>query len=213
MKIKIGIADDQQLFLKSLCALINTFERFEVVCDAMNGDSLIKKLELQEQPDLLLLDVNMPLMDGVETAKQVSRRYPGIRMVALSMNDDDVTIISMIKAGCYAYLLKDIHPSELEKALTEVYTKGYYNADAFNINYRRMLMKGDKDAGVQITDRESHFLRLACSDLTYKQIAKEMNVAERTVDGYREALFGKLNVQSRVGLALEAVRRKLVDIN
>jgi DNA-binding NarL/FixJ family response regulator len=126
------------------------------------------------------------------------------------MNDNDKTIIDMLKAGCCAYMLKDTHPNELEKALTEVVQKGYYNGDASNINFRRLLM-AEKEQ-VTITEKEKHFLQLACSDMTYKQIAAIMKLSERTIDGYRETLFQKLNVQSRVGLALEAIRRELVTL-
>ncbi|MBT1685576.1 response regulator transcription factor [Dawidia soli] len=212
MKVTIGIADDQQLFLKSLATLINTFNRFNTVLDALNGEDLLKKLErAEEKPEIILLDVNMPHVDGLHAAKEISTRYPGIKLIALSMNDDDTTIISMLKAGCCAYLIKDIHPNELEKALEEVSQKGYYNADAVNINFRRLLLRGDTNE-VKISDRELAFLKLACTDLTYKQIASQMSLAERTIDGYRESLFEKLNVQSRVGMAMEAIRRKLVTV-
>lgn len=212
MKVTIGIADDQQLFLKSLATLINTFNRFNTVLDALNGEDLLKKLErAEEKPEIILLDVNMPNVDGLHAAKEISTRYPGIKLIALSMNDDDTTIISMLKAGCCAYLIKDIHPNELEKALEEVSQKGYYNADAVNINFRRLLLRGDTNE-VKISDRELAFLKLACTDLTYKQIASQMSLAERTIDGYRESLFEKLNVQSRVGMAMEAIRRKLVTV-
>ena len=97
-----------------------------------------------------------------------------------------------------------------EKAIIEIDKKGFYNADASNINFRRLLMHAQKQDELALTDREKTFLQLACSDLTYKQIANEMFVSERTVDGYREALFAKLSVQSRVGMALEAIRRSLV---
>lgn len=213
MKVMIGIADDQQLFLKSLVTLVNTFGQFTVVLDAQNGNDLLDKLErTKQEPSIILLDVNMPGMDGIHAAREISKRYPAIKLVALSMKDDDTTIISMFKAGCCAYLVKDIHPDELEKALGEVYSKGYYNADAVNINFRRLLAHGDKNNETRFTDREMTFLRLACTDMTYKQIASEMHLAERTIDGYREALFEKLNVQSRVGMAMEAIRRKLVEI-
>jgi DNA-binding NarL/FixJ family response regulator len=214
MKIALGIADDQQLFLKSLGTLINTFPQFEVVIDALNGEELIKKmLTRQNQPEILLVDVNMPVMNGPATARAIFEKFPAIKMVALSMKDDDTTIIEMIKAGCCAYLLKDIHPDELEKALLEVYNKGYYNADACNLNYRRLIIHSERKEATGLTGKEKEFLRLACSDLTYKQIASQMHLAERTIDGYRESLFDKLNVQSRVGMALEAVRQKLVSLD
>lgn len=212
MKINIGIVDDHQLFLKSLSVLIESFPTFKIVMDALNGEGLLNKLQSAETlPDILLLDVNMPVMDGANTAMVISSKYPQIKMVALSMKDDDVSVIKMIKAGCCAYLLKDIHPDELEKALTEVYTRGYYNADISNINYRRLILK-TKEEEIVFSDREKTFLKLACSDLTYKQIATQMHLSERTIDGYRESCFQKLNVQSRTGMALEALRRNLVSL-
>jgi DNA-binding NarL/FixJ family response regulator len=126
------------------------------------------------------------------------------------MNNDDKTIIDMIKAGCCAYLLKDTHPNELEKALNEIADKGYYNADVSNLNFRRLL-QAERET-ISLTEKEKRFLQLACSDKTYKQIAAEMNLSERTIDGYRESLFLKLKVQSRVGLCLEGIRKKIVDL-
>ena len=212
-KITIAIADDHQLFLKSLCILISSLGHFDTVADALNGKDLLQKLEAwKQQPDIALIDVTMPVMDGVETATQLAKKYPLTKVVALSMKDDDNTIISMLKAGCCAYLLKDIHPAELEKALLEINDKGFYNADALNLRYRRILMRSESEKALTLSDREKQFLQLACSDLTYKQIAAQMNVSERTVDGYREALFEKLKVQSRTGMALEAIRRNLVQL-
>jgi DNA-binding NarL/FixJ family response regulator len=213
MEIKIGIADDHQLFLKSLAILVETFPSFKIVVEALNGSLLMNKLQtLQVVPDIILLDVNMPVMDGPQTAEAITKVYPGIRLVALSMKDDDTTIIKMIRAGCCAYLLKDIHPDELERALLEIYKSGYYNADVSNINYRRLLKKTQDDEKMNISGREMDFLKLACSDFTYKQIADQMHLAERTIDGYRESLFYKLNVQSRVGMVLEALRKGIVSL-
>jgi DNA-binding NarL/FixJ family response regulator len=161
-------------------------------------------------PDIILLDVDMPYLDGPETAERLTQAYPAIQLVALSMKDDDTTIIRMIRAGCCAYLLKDIHPDELERALLEVRARGYYNADQYNLNYRRLTNRAQQEEA--LTDREQQFLSLACSDLTYKQIAAEMCLAERTIDGYRESLFRKMHVQSRVGMALEAVRMGMVKL-
>ncbi|MCH5598369.1 response regulator transcription factor [Niabella ginsengisoli] len=213
MKTKIGLVDDHQLFLKSLSLMLESFQVYDVVLEASNGKDLQQKIKQRKDlPEIILIDVNMPLMNGVETAKWLTENYPQIKPVALSMNADDNAIISMFKAGCCGYLLKDTHPNELEKALDEINRKGYYNADAGNINFRRILMKAGEKEESLITPKEMIFLQYACSELTYKKIASEMNLSERTIDGYRESLFKKFNVQSRVGLCLEALRKELVKL-
>ena len=211
--VMLAIADDHQLFLKSLSLLISSFQFFTIVAEALNGKDLLDKIKtLKQQPDIVLLDVNMPVLNGIQTAERLMQDYPAIKVVALSMKDDDNTIISMLKAGACAYLLKDIHPDELEKALTEIAGKGYYNADNLNVHYRRMMIKQNAEKAITLSGNEKTFLQFACSDLTYKQIASQMHLSERTIDGYREALFEKLNVQSRTGMALEAIRRNLVSL-
>jgi len=126
MKISIGIVDDHQLFLKSLCMMLQSFNNYDVVIEAANGKDLQEKMTTQKTiPEIMLIDVNMPVMDGIATAAWINQNYPSVKLVALSQNDGDKTIIGMIKAGCCAYLLKDTHPNELEKALNEIYTKGY----------------------------------------------------------------------------------------
>jgi DNA-binding NarL/FixJ family response regulator len=214
MKTTIGLVDDHQLFLKSLALMMESFHEYEVVVEALNGSALqtILKQSPQKLPEMMLIDVNMPVMDGVATAKWLNENYPEMHLIALSMNDSDAAVIEMFKAGCCAYLLKDTHPNELEKALIEVRKKGYYNADRANVNFRRLLMKADEKPEITLSGREKGFLELACSELTYKHIAAKMGLSERTIDGYREALFEKFHVQSRVGLCLEALRKKFVKL-
>ncbi|RYY17299.1 MAG: response regulator transcription factor [Chitinophagaceae bacterium] len=213
MKISIGLVDDHQLFLKSLSLMIESFQKYEVVVEALNGKDLQEKLEIKRvQPDLMLIDVNMKTMNGVDTAKWLSDQYPAMKLIALSMDDKDQSIISMFKAGCCAYILKDMHPTDLEQALQQITEKGYYNADMSNVKFRRLLSKAHAEAEIKLTDREAKFLSYACSELTYKAIAFEMGVSDRTVEGYRESLFLKFNVQSRVGLCLEALRKEFVKL-
>lgn len=210
-EILIALADDQQLFLRSLSTLIDGFDGKKVIIEAMNGKELIRQLEIApQQPHIVLIDVNMPVLHGEETAKLLTQKYPDSKLVALSMKDDDQTIIKMIKAGCCSYLLKDIHPNELDSALTTIFDKGYYNGDTVNKNLRRLLC--NSDAQLKLTEREQLFLSHACSDMTYKEIASKMCLSEKTIDGYREAIFVKLNVKSRVGMALEAVRLQLITL-
>ncbi len=212
MKIPVGIVDDHQLFLKSLSLMLKSFQIYQVVAEAVNGQELQEKLRESTAPvpEIMLIDVNMPVMNGLETAAWLHDNYPSMKLVALSMNDSDTVIINMIKAGCCAYLMKETHPDELEKALQEIHAKGYYNGDVSNINFRRLL-QAEREA-YQLSEKEKQFLQLACSDLTYKEIAERMCLSERTIDGYREALFKKMKVQSRVGLAMEAMKKNLVTL-
>lgn len=212
-KISIGIVDDHHLFSRSLSLLLKSFDEFEVVVEASNGVDVQEKLKSTDTlPDIILLDVAMPFMDGVQTAKWLKENHPAIKLVALSMNDKESVIIEMLRSGCCAYLFKDTHPDELERALKEVHVRGFYNSDASIIGFRKMLMASEKPEEIILSDKEIEFLSLSCSDLTYKEISKIMNVSERTVDGYRETLFQKLRVQSRTGMALEGLRRGLIKL-
>lgn len=213
MKIKVAIADDQRLFLSSLASLVNTFPQFEVIIEACNGEDLLAMLRKSNVlPDILLIDVNMPVMDGPETVKEISAQWPGIRTVALSMKDDDLSVISMLKAGACAYLLKDIDPLSLQRSLTEIISEGYAHSDLISLNYRKLIVRSSMLQDVELSTREKDFLQLACSDLPYKAIAAKMFLSEKTIDGYRDSIFQKLNVKSRVGMVLEAMRRKLINM-
>ena len=210
MKITVGIADDQQLFLRSLSGLINSFDNFVVVVEALNGAELLRQLTtLDKLPDIVLIDVQMPVMDGPATVSRIAERFPLIKTAALSMKEDDHSILSMLRAGCSAYLLKDVHPKELETALLQLSETGFYNSDTFRLHYRRLLRNQEE---MKFTDREKQFLTLACSDFTYKEIASKMFLSEKTIDGYRESLFNKLNVKSRTGMALEGIKLGLVEL-
>jgi len=210
MKIPVALVDDQRLFVESLSVLINAFDSFEVVFYAVNGPELIQKLQVATTlPEILLVDVRMEGMDGSEITALVHQKYPLIRIAALSTDDEDYSIIKMIKAGCSAYLVKDlISGVEFKKALHEIHEKGYYNGDAVNVNSRRLKQYKE----VALTEKETKFVKLSASDLTYKEIAGKMNLAQRTIDGYREEVFKKLHVQSRVGMVMEALKRGLIAI-
>lgn len=212
--INIGIVDDHVLFAKALGSLLSSFKNFNVVLEASNGKDMQQKIgHMRALPDIMIIDTDMPIMNGVETAEWLTIRYPLIKIVALSLDENEWTMLNMIKAGCCAFISKDTHPSELKKILSEVAEKGYYYADSVNIYYRRALVRpSNQQAAIVITEKEKEFLRLACSDKTYKHIAAEMGLGERTLAGYREVLFKKLNVQSRVGLVLEAIRNDLIKL-
>ncbi|HEY4208539.1 MAG TPA: response regulator transcription factor [Puia sp.] len=213
----IAIADDHTMVRKGLSALISLFPGYKVMLEAGNGTELMAQLERAPSvPDILLLDIAMPTMDGYSTAEWVTAHHPSIRILALSTMESEFAIIRMIRAGARGYLHKDAEPGELKQAFHDVISLGYYYNTYIDRQKLRMASSSscpDEPGGlVRITDRERAFLQLACSEKTYYEIGKEMIVSERTVDGYRDSLFKKLKVTTRVGLALYAVRNGLVHL-
>jgi DNA-binding NarL/FixJ family response regulator len=213
----IAIVDDHTMFRKGLASLINLFPGYKVLFDAANGKDFIKQLQPRSIPDILLLDIAMPEMDGYTTANWVRSNYPEMKILALSTMDADAAIIRMIRNGAKGYVLKDAEPSELKRALDEVFSLGYFYNDLVTRKIMQSvnLLSDNKthiSTFANLTERELSFLKLACSEKTYAEIAIEMFVGERTVDGYRDALFKKLNVSSRVGLAIYAIKNGLVKI-
>ncbi|HXS54659.1 MAG TPA: response regulator transcription factor [Hanamia sp.] len=210
MKISIGIVDSHPLFLKSLAMMINSFKDFNVTVLISCPEELPGKIRPPILPDIMLIDINGFPDDGITSAKWVNQNYPTIKLAALSFSNNEQIIINMIKAGCCAFMLMTYQPEELEHGLKQIYLKGFFNSDAISTNYRRLLLA--ENEMFSISEKEKTFLGHACTDLTYKEIATAMNLSERTIDGYREALFHKFKVQSRVGLAVAAIRKDLVRL-
>lgn len=211
----IGIVDDHTILRKGLAALINLFPGYEIVLEAADGKQCIEKLGACKTPHILLLDIAMPGMDGVETALKLTERFPGIKILALSSMESESSVMRMIRAGARGFIHKDADPDELKQAFTDLLAIGYYYNEYVSRNtIREINNQKDQDPHYQIfsklTDREKTFLRLACSEKTYNEIAGDMFVSERTVDGYRDSLFRKLRVSTRVGLALYAIKNGLV---
>lgn len=208
-KYSVAIADDHRLVAESLSHLINEIPGFEVSLVANNGKTLLDALALTEQhPDIAILDINMPLMNGVVTARELTAKFPLIKLLALSMNDDETSVIQMIRSGCRGYLLKDCSQAELHRALTEILERGFYYSDFVTGKLIHTIHKEEKNPPqhFKLSEREMEFIKFAASEMTYKEIATTMKLSERTIDGYREALFDKLQVKSRVGLVLFSIR-------
>lgn len=209
MKYKIAIADDHMLIAKAISSIVDGFRDFEVLYDVRNGQELQEKFKVQKNiPDIILLDITMPVMNGFLTAEWLKATHPQILIMALSMQDDDDSLIGMIKAGARGYLHKNVHPAELEKALEILISKGMYYPDWATSKVFASLSneKSSIKNNPPITDREKEFLQYTCTELTYKEIGERMFCSPRTVESYRDALFEKLNVKTRVALALFAVK-------
>lgn len=211
-KIKIIIVDDHLLFSQSLAFLISTFKEFEVIGSYINGKEFIQAIEEEnfEMPNLVLLDVNMPIMDGVETMKWLKGNQPELKVLALSVNDDEETIMKMITNGAKGYLLKDTDPKTFKEALLEVYQKGFYYTEMISGLLINKLNQNENK--VVLKEREVEFIKLACTEKTYKEIADGMCLSPKTIDGYRENLFQKLEIKTRIGLVLYAIKHKIVCI-
>lgn len=215
MPISIAIADDHYLVAEAISNLVQKFDNYEVLFVAGNGRDLLNRLQRGPIPDIALVDLNMPEMDGFETTSQLRQLHPTVRVLALSMTDREEHIVRMIRSGARGYLLKDCRQSELRRALDDVTTKGFYYSDFLTHQLIRSMNLPEATGSVSyfnLNKREYNFLKWACSELTYNQIADKMCVSPRTVDGYREAVFEKMGVRTRVGMALEAVRKGLVEL-
>jgi two-component system, NarL family, invasion response regulator UvrY len=215
MKYTVAIVDDHELVAKAIAGLVGQFADYEVLFDAENGKELIKHFKLNHIPNVVLLDINMPDMDGYETSLWLKNNYPEVKVLALSMNDKEEAIVRMLRNGVRGYLLKGCRPSELREALDSVINKGFYYTEFVT---SRLIKSLNPDfvlnpvEALGLSEREAEFIQLACTDMTYVEIADKMCVSPRTVDGYRESLFVKFNVKSRVGLAVEAIRLGVVQV-
>jgi len=209
----VAIVDDHQLFANILETLINTFENFHVLYYAKTGSEFLNKLKDETNiPDVVLMDINMPGMSGIDTMTIVNEKYPSVKAIALTMETDDETIVKMLQAGARGYLSKDIDPEILKTSLREVAEKGfYYSERTREVLFSSIYNKKDSPQ-VVLKEREIEFLKQVCTEKTYKEIASEMFLSPKTIDGYREALFEKLSIKSRVGLAIYAIKNKFYNV-
>ncbi len=213
MKHSIIIVDDHVLIAKALTGIIANFDEFEVLYECENGKDLQERLRLKKIiPNIVLLDISMPIMDGFETAKWLKENHPEILIMTLSMQDDEQSVIKMIKNGANGYLLKNSHPADLEKALLKLVSDGFYYPDwASRLVFASLNEnKTAISASIKLTDREIEFLKHTVTEMNYKEIAEKMFCSPRTVESYRDSLFEKLELKTRVGLAVYALKNELV---
>jgi two-component system invasion response regulator UvrY len=210
---RIVLIDDHVLLRNGLSGLLHNSGNFNILFEADNGKDFISKLNPQALPDLVVMDINMPEMDGYETALWIKEHYPLIKILALSMYDNENAIIRMFRAGARGYILKDCEPQELNRALQAIIDKGYYYSELITGSLIHSINKDNSlKEIVSLNEKEIIFLKLVCSELTYKEIADKMYLSPRTIDGYRDALFFKLNIKTRVGLVLYAIKNGIVTL-
>ena len=210
--IPIAIVDDHTLMSKALENMIAENPKYEVVMNQPNGEDFITALEKVSQlPAVVLMDINMPYKNGIETTEWLTEHHPDIKVIALTMEDDEKVLIRMLKAGAKGYLLKDMQPSILFQAIDTVFEKGSFYTDFVAQKLLKVQTEDVKNASLlsDLKEREKEFIKLACSELTYKEIADKMCLSPKTIDGYRDSVFVKLEIKNRVGLVLFALKHNL----
>lgn len=210
--IKVAIVDDHKMLSAAIEKMISLNKKYTVVNNSINGEDFITAVENENIiPDVVLMDVNMPVKNGIETTQYLKQKFPSIKVIALTMEDEEKTIIAMLKAGARGYLLKDMSPQILFEAIDTVFEKGMFYTDLVTqclLNIRTEENEV-KESVEDLKDKEKEFIKLACSEMTYKEIADIMCLSPKTIDGYRDSVFTKLDVKSRVGLVLFALKHKL----
>lgn len=211
--IKIAIAEDHKIVRKAIANFIQGFGGFEILLHAVNGQDLIRQLEIAPvPPDICVLDINMPELNGFETLLLLKDKFPEIRVLILSMYEHEQTIIKAFSNGAKGYLPKDSEPLDLKQALLSIYEGDLYHPDLKASHFYTYLSGKHEPSLPRITEKEMQFLPYCCTELSYKEIGQKMGVALRTVQGYRDSLFDKLNLRTRTGLAMYAITAGLVPL-
>lgn len=216
-KINIVVCDDHRLFRKGISALLSDFDVIGEINEAGNGIELLHLLEnIETKPDLVLLDINMPEMDGTEATKQLKKCYPDIRIIVLSMEDDTQMVSFLVNEGINGYLLKNADPDELEHAIKMVMKNDFYFSSSLSgavlnaLNARNNAFRVIDE--LKFSKRELDILNLICNELTAVEIAEELSLSARTVEGYKRKLLDKSNTKNMAGLVIFAIKNNLVNI-
>lgn len=219
-KINITIVDDHNLFRKGLIKLISlgdSSNKYAILFEAGNGQDLKEKLERLSLPDIIIMDINMPDMDGYETVAWLRDNHPGIKILVVSMIETEEGVIKMLRLGVKGYLSKDIEVEDMHRALEAISNNGFYYSELVSGIMAQVIMNdGNQTASrtssfsKKYSDKELQFIKLACTEMTYAEIADKMNLSPKTIEGYRDSLFKKLNLKSRVGLTMYAIKNGIV---
>lgn len=216
--IRVAITDDQVLFRRGMASIINTFENISIVLEADNGRILLDSLQNFEPiPDVVLLDLSMPELNGIETTKLLHVHYPSIKIIILSVYGEDRFVTHLMELGVNAYLFKNVEPEEVERAIRTVIDKDFYFNEAFlNAMKNRLSNKRQKitltdNIPSTLTSREIEVLSLICKQRTAQEIADQLFISVRTVDGHRNNLLEKTGARNSAGLVLFAIKHRLID--
>ncbi len=215
--IRIGLVDDHLLFREGLKAMFHDERNMEIILEASNGHDFLEGLRNSViKPEVILLDIRMPIMDGYETAKILLEKYPDMKIIVLTMHEEERHIIKMIELGVNGYLMKNASPEEVIDSIRCVMEYDYYfNNKITNIMRKVMMYQGKRNGDhpiVQLSEREIEVLELICKEFTAKEIGEKLFISFRTVEGHRKNLISKLNVRNTAGLVVLAIKNEIVKI-
>jgi DNA-binding NarL/FixJ family response regulator len=213
--ITIAIADDYKIYRDGLKLCLSADSNLQILFDVDNGEELMEALKTQ-QPDIIIMDLNMPLLDGMEATKQISKKYEQIKVLVITMYDNDKFIINLMENGAHGYLLKNAEPKEIIKAIYAVHENGYYFNDLVNkALLKKLVMKNNLkpsfNHNIELTEREQEVLKMICEEKTAAEIGKEIFLSPRSVEGIRTRLIEKVGVRNTAGLVMFAVKNGLAD--
>jgi DNA-binding NarL/FixJ family response regulator len=216
--INIAFAEDQLLFRKGMTTLLNTFKNIEVSIEVDNGRELLDALALAKDPvHVALIDINMPVLNGIETLKEMRNRFPAVKNIILTVQEEDKFIHKLVEEGANAYLAKNAQPAELEKAINAVVVHDYYfNENTMQVmrNYKKgRAQKNSLQAIDELTNREKEILLFICREYTSPEIADKLFLSESTVNGHRNNLLAKTKARNTAGLVLFAIKNNLFDVD
>ena len=210
-KIKVYLAEDHHVVRKGMQRLLNSFERVDVVKDAANGKELLELIE-EDHPDAVILDVEMPVMGGIEVAKIIADRYPAVKMLVLTMHNEAVFINKLMDIGVHGFLSKSAEPLEVEKALESIVEKDFYRNEITNRALSRPTVKVDDEKYGRLTNREIEILLLICQELTPGEISERLQISEKTFFNHRANILKKTVARSNVGLIRYAILKGFFKI-
>jgi DNA-binding NarL/FixJ family response regulator len=213
--IKVAIADDHKIFRKGVILSLRPFTNIKFVLEAGNGEELLNQLPVAE-PDVILMDLRMPVKDGIETTKQISKDYPHIHVIVLSMYEDERFVSHLMENGAQGYLLKNAEPQEIRKAIMDVFEKGYYLNNFVNRILLKKAHSKQKAAPsltteITLNERERDVLKYICMEFTAQEIAQKMDISNRTVEAIKDRLMERFGSKNTAGLVFFAVKNNLVD--
>lgn len=213
--INVAIADDHKIFRKGVILSMKAYHNFNFILEAENGEELIKGIEKQ-QPDIVLMDLKMPVMDGIETTKYINKHFPTVRILILTMFEDERFVGHLMDSGANGYLLKSTEPTEIKQGIMDVMKTGFYlnnfvNRVLIKKNYSKQKFNPNLNSEIVVSDKEKQVLSLVCMEYTANEIAQQMEISPRTVEAIKDRLMERFGVKNSVGLVFFAMKNSLID--